>query len=307
VWGHYELTTGNSTAGTGVADLTQNRRGSVASPGAIWQLESTGTIYVQNDASVAYNVSPNLVLATKTVRGEIQKIALTIPNTAIAIQTGSNATVGSAGSVKARVVGTTSGSGVQSITATGSPTVDPAATLSGTPASTGGLVGGAGGQFTIQTVFGISTISDLAAVADISVTSEVNLPASLPPMQLILINKGVGSTVTFDSTRPLVGSGILVVVGNLVVNGGPSSFNGVIYVDGNFSETGPSTINGHVMVARAGATAVVNGTVDFAEIYYDKFIISQIQQQLSQYRFSRPGYVPCPSWDTKCNSKFAGS
>jgi hypothetical protein len=302
VWGHYELTTGSSTAGTGVADLTQNRRGSAAGNGAIWQLESTGTIYVQNDSSVAYNVTPNLILATKTVRGEIQKIALNSPTAAISIQAGNSCTVGQAASAKARVVGTSSGTGVASVA--GLPTVDPGATCSGNPASSVGLTAA---QFSYANVFGISTISDIAAVADISVTSEVNLPSTLPPMQLILVNKGAGTTVTFDSTRPLVGSGILVVVGNLVINGGPSSFSGVIYVDGNFTETGAATVSGSVIVARAGATALVNGAVDFGEVYYDRFIISQIQQQLSQYRFSRPGYVPCPSWDTKCNSKFAGS
>ena len=105
-----------------------------------------------------------------------------------------------------------------------------------------------------------------------------------------------------------MGSGILIVIGNLQLGGGssaPSSWDGVIYVTGTYQQTDPSTVNGSVVVA--GNSASVDGTGNFSEIYWDPFMFNQIQQQLSQYRFSRSGYVPCPSWDTNCNSRFAGS
>ncbi|MDQ6801174.1 MAG: hypothetical protein M3041_10090 [Acidobacteriota bacterium] len=305
VWGHYEVVVGNTATGRGVLDLTQARRGAAAAAGAIWQLESTGVIYVRNDTTggVAYNQSPNQVLATKTVRSEIQKIAMRLPDTAaMSINSAASASVNiGAGGNQCRVIGGTSGRGVAS-TNNSSPTVAGGATLSGNPA-----YGVAGGSFALTTVFGVSNQTDLATIADINVTSVASLPNPLPSMQLILLNVGAGTAV-FNAARPLVGSGILIVFGNLQVGGGasaPSSWDGVIYVTGTYRQTDPSTINGTVVVA--GNNATVDGTGNFSEIFWDPFMFNQIQQQLSQYRFSRSGYVPCPSWDTNCNSRFAGS
>jgi hypothetical protein len=306
VYGHYEVMIGNVGTGRGVLDLTQARRGAAAAPGAIWQLESTGVIYVRNDASgsTPYNQSPNQVLATKTVRSEIQKIAMRLPdNAALSVNAAASAAVSiGAGGNQCRVIGGTSGRGVAS-TNNSSPTVAAGATLSGNPA-----YGVAAGAFSLTTVFGVSNQTDLATIADINVSSVASLPNPLPSMQLILLNVGAGNTAVFNSARPLVGSGILIVFGNLQLGGGvsaPSSWDGVIYVTGTYQQTDPSTVNGSVVVA--GTTATVDGTGNFSEIFWDPFMFNQIQQQLSQYRFSRSGYVPCPSWDTNCNSRFAGS
>lgn len=306
IWGHYSVTVGNASAGTGVLDLTKNRRGSAAAAGAIWQLESTGVIYVRNDSNMTtlYNQSPNAVLATKTVRSEIQKIAMRLPDTAAlsinALAT-TNVTIGTTAN-QARLVGGTNGRGVAS-TINASPLVGDGATLSGTPAW-----GVAAGSFPITAVFGVANQSDLTTIADINVTSVAALPNPLPQMQMIIVDvTSTGGTATFNTSRPLVGSGILIVYGNLVVDGGPSSWNGVIYTTGNYTQNGPSSINGSVVLGTSGAVAAINGSGDFAEIFWDPFMFNQIQQQLSQYRFSRNGYVPCPSWDTNCNSRFAGS
>jgi hypothetical protein len=306
VWGHYSVVIGSATAGTGVFDITQSRRGSTAAAGAIWQLESTGVVYVRNDSTMAtaYNQSPNSILSTKTVRSEIQKIAMHLPDTA-ALSINSPAstavTIGTA-SNQARVVGGLTGRGVAS-TNTSSPSVGGGATLSGTTAT-----GQAAGSFAITAVFGVSSQSDLATIADINVTTVAALPNPLPQMQLIILDvTGTGGTATFNSTTPLVGSGILIVLGNLTINGGPSSWDGVIYVTGNYIQNAPSSINGSVVVAGSGSTAAINGSGDFSDLFWDPFMFNQIQQQLTQYRFSRNGYLPCPSWDPNCNSKFAGS
>jgi hypothetical protein len=306
VWGHYEVVIGNPATGVGVLDVTQARRGGTAAAGAIWQLESLGVIYVKNDTSgsLLYNQSPNQVLASKTVRCEIQKIAMRLPDTAaLSINAAASAsvTIGTGGN-QARVVGGTNGRGVAS-TNNSSPTVAGGATLSGNAA-----FGVAGGSFAMTTVFGVSSQSDLVSIADINVNSVANLPFPLPTMQMIILNVGAGNTAVFNSLHPLVGSGILIVIGNLQLGGGtsaPSSWDGVIYVTGTYQQTDPSTVNGSVVVA--GTSASVDGTGNFSEIYWDPFMFNQIQQQLSQYRFSRSGYVPCPSWDTNCNSRFAGS
>src|SRR6202022_2488400 len=61
VWGHYEVVIGNPATGLGVLDITQARRGGAAAAGAIWQIESTGVIYVRNDTTgpVPSNPPPN--------------------------------------------------------------------------------------------------------------------------------------------------------------------------------------------------------------------------------------------------------
>ena len=299
VWGHYEVRTGTAATGTGVLDLSQNRRGSGSAAGAVWQLESTGFVYVRNDSTVPYNQSPNQVLASKLVRSEIQKIAVHLPDSAaLSINSGGASVTLGATDNEARVVGGTSARGVAS-TNTVSPNVTAGATLSGNPG-----YAQAAGSFSITNVFSVTSQSDLATIADINVSSVAQLPNPLPSMQMIIIN---GNAI-FNSTTPLVGSGILIVNGNLTINSSPSpsSFNGVIYVTGTFSETGPCTINGSVVVNGSSATIDGAGGGNFGEIYYDPFMIGQVQQQLSQYRFSRSGYVPCPSWDTNCNSRFAG-
>ena len=124
VWGHYEMTAGSIGAGgtvaTGVYDLTQSRRGSAAGSGIVWQLESTGYVYVQNDGSKAYNQSPNSILAKRTLRSEISRFAVVAPNAAVSIQNCSSATVGTTGLTNARVVGGANGAGIACISGTGS-------------------------------------------------------------------------------------------------------------------------------------------------------------------------------------------
>ncbi|HUK36275.1 MAG TPA: hypothetical protein VLV86_20305 [Vicinamibacterales bacterium] len=318
IWGHYEVWQGpgpspaNKCTG-GVMDLSSNRRGPNSAAGVIWQLESTGTVYVRNDPNLAtpYNQSPNQVLATKVVRSEISKIAINLPDTAaISINSGGGSVSIGTSDNSARVVGGTASNHVGVSSTNGAtPNVGGGATLSGNPSVR--TVGSA--AFTLNNVFSVTSPNDLAAMADYSVSSVSALPYITPPapalpylpaMQIIIIN----GNANFTSTYPLNGSGILVVYGNVSIASSPnlSTWNGLIYCTGNFAETGPATINGSVIVATSGKTAAVQGSGDFAEIYYDPFIISQMNQQLSQYRFSRSGYVPCPSWDTNCNSKFAG-
>jgi hypothetical protein len=310
VWGHYEVTAGTAATGTGVLDLSKNRRGSSAMAGGVWQVESKGVIYVKNGTG-AYNVSPNKVIATKTVRSEISRLLFAAPNSAISIGNGDNLNIGAAGAANARVVG---GSGVGAICyqncTLASPGVSVAAgaTLSGTSlfssiASTTPL--------DYKTVFGVDTLNDLAAMSDINVTSTASLPSPLPAMQLIYLNVGTGNTATFDNTTPLRGSGVLVVNGNLTV-GGNSNWNGILYVMGNYVQTQPASVSGSVVVAggqtpTTTATANLTGSGDFADLYYDPFIRTQVSQQIGLYRLSRKAYVPCPATDPLCQQRLSGN
>jgi hypothetical protein len=311
VWGHYELTSGSmttsgsgaATVATGVYDLTQARRGSAAGSGMVWQLDSLGVVYVRNDTTKAYNQSPNFILARRTLRSEISRFAINAPAAAITIQNCANAKVGTSGNTNARVVGGANGAGVNCIS--GSPSVQSGAVLSGTPSSSTGLTTA---SFSMANVFGLNTLSDYAAIADINVTSAAGMPSTLPAMQMILINAGSGTAVNFTTTNPLQGSGILVVVGNLSL-AGASNWNGIIYVQGNFTITDPATVDGTIILANSANTATLAAAGDWAEVYYDPFILQQVQQQIGQYRFSRSAYVPCanPVTDPLCRQRLSGN
>jgi hypothetical protein len=157
-------------------------------------------------------------------------------------------------------------------------------------------------------VFNLSSIQDLAAIADHTATSVADLPDDPVdlPMRLVVLDSGDPTTTfVFDSGHPLLGSGILVVNGNLTIQGGNASYNGVIYVTGNYTQVGPSTVSGTVVLAGAASAANISGSSEFAEIYFDRFMRRQVATQLGQFRFARPAFIPCPSWDPKCDSKFA--
>jgi hypothetical protein len=309
VWGHYELVQGTSSTQVGVADVTRNRRGSLAGSGSIWRLQSRGSVYIRNDGNVAYNQSPNMIISQKVVETEIQRVGLNIPaDAALLINNGNNCSVGTSGASRARVVGTASGIGVAA--RSGSAVLEAGAVLSGNPPRSTN----AGMDYSVNTIFNVSSLTELAAIADHSVTSVANLPCnpsdSVPckvelPMRLTVIDLGGSGTATFNSTRSLVGSGILVVNGNLVIDGAASTFNGIIYVTGNYTQVGPSTVNGSVVLASSGSTAILRGTSEYAELYFDKFMRTQVATQLGQFRFARPAFIPCPAGDPKCDSKFA--
>jgi len=303
LWGHYELvpgTTGNATTGTGVIDLSTNRLGTAAAAGGIWQLESTGVVYVKN-GSVAYNVSPNQVLAKRTVRSEISRLQFTPPAAAISIYTGSNVSI----TTKARVVGGTS-AGVFATTGSPSSPASPSV-LSGTPGSS---TGNAASNLSLSNVFGgtITKLSDLVQVADVSAVTEAAVPNPVQ-MQIVYLNK---SAAVFNNTTPLKGSGVLVVNGSLTVSGS-SNWNGIIYVLGNYSQSDPAQVSGAVVVAGAippsstATASISSGGTDFTDVYYDPAILSQIRKQLGQYRFSRAGYIPCPATDPLCQKRLSGN
>ncbi len=303
VWGRYVVSQGVASTNRGVFDVTQIRRGSLVPAGSMWQLESTGYIYVRNDPALGPGQGRNLVLGRKTVRTEIQKVALNVSNAAISILVGNRVTVGTTGATNARVIGTAAGNGVQ-FNNTGNPIVTSPAVLSGTPGAYS--TGLATNAVTLSGVFNVNSLGDLGAVSDISVTSVNALPNPLPPMQLIVLDVGVGNTATFNSTRPLNGSGILVVNGNLMINGGPSTWNGVIYVTGNYNQVGPSSVYGSLILKDTTSTASITGSgANFGELYYDQFMVTQVAIQLGQFRFSRPSYVPCPTNDPMCDKRFA--
>ena len=268
VWGRYEVRRDK------VEDVSL-RRGEPRN-GVVWQLQSDGFVYVRNDPDKAPDVAPNFVLAKRTMRADIQRLALQPPGdarAAIIARRGSWITKVSpsriqggayAGAAYPRSTGTPGGNGY----------ISSIQQLTGVTASDWG----------ISKVFGVTT-NELIAMADVVVDDIDELPDPLPDMALVVIR----GNATFTDKVQLRGSGILVVLGNLVLN--PQSntyYSGVIWVDGNFVMQPPGIISGTVI---ADGSVQVAGGSDVAEVNYDKAIIDQIQLQMGNYLFSRSPWI----------------
>jgi hypothetical protein len=297
----------------GVVDRSEER--GKDSPGRVWQIESIGVIYVDADHDATDplgdmdwtdtngNGRPDAgegeVLVTQTLRADIQRLTTVFPGAGAVISEGV-ATVSNRSRVRG---GTGGGAGTGIIyTGTNTPVIGGAPTeVSGTPATGQDALPFEG---SIPEVFGV-TETELKNMADLKgtlaqIAAATNPPLqpgeSLPAMNLIIIDGGNG-TVSFDATRPLIGSGILVVLdADVVVQANTNAnFNGIIYVRGTYTQNAPSLISGTVMVVKkadgTGGTVSITGSGDFSEVDYDGAMIQQVQNQLGQYRFSRPPYL----------------
>lgn len=285
VWGRYEVRR------TEVKDVSVQR--AKTGTGTIWQLESTGILFrdSNNDSQLTWldgngngvydKGEPGEVLATRRVRADIQRLSLVLPagNSAIQAQTCSAVNL-TTGTSAVRVLGSTAGIGIGCRSGTGSPTTS-GTTVTGTP----GLQTNVNPfSSAIANIFGV-TQSELVSLANVTASDVNGLPAALPPMSLIVIQ----GNATFTIARPLIGSGILVVLGNLTIPANSSSsFNGVIYVTGNYTQNAPSLVSGTVIAL--GNIRLV-GASDFSEIDWDAAIVQQIRSQLGGYRFSRSEYI----------------
>ncbi len=172
------------------------------------------------------------VLVTQTLRADLQRLTAVLPGGACIVGEGQTNI-----SDKARVRGI-SGIGVI-YTGTNIPSVTGGAEMSGIQPSSQDLAPFEG---SIQEVFGV-TQQELENMADLKGFIS-DIPNPLPGMQLIFID-GDDGTVTFDSNRPLVGSGILVILdADVVITANSNAnFNGLIYVRGTFSQNSPSLID----------------------------------------------------------------
>jgi hypothetical protein len=263
VWGRYEVRLDR------VRDVS-GARGQSAS-GAVWLVDSVGIVYVRTDKNKGHDQSPNRVLTRAYTRTELRRLSVVLPaNAAICSARGDNVDTDAA----TRVLGGANGIGVAYPPSTGTPA------LSG---SVDGLMDSSvvdPYQDGIEEVFGVGQ-QELIGMADVVAASVNDLPGTLPEMALIVVT---GNAV-FTPANPLVGSGLLVVLGDLQMQSGSlSSFNGLIYTTGNYDQGSPSQVSGAV-ISRGLVNLRSSG--DFSEVYYDPAILSQIIRHIGQYRFSR--------------------
>jgi hypothetical protein len=282
----------------GVQDITNNKGRGAAGAGNVWLLESHGFIYVDSTDSDSDPDTCDLtytdgngngvwdfgeggeVLIRRTLRTQIQRMSLVLPGgfSAISAAIGGSVDIGDGGD-KGRVLGGPGGTGITYKNGTGTPTI------------TGDVQGGVAATAvkgpippyddSFLYVFGV-TQSELIASADDSPSDVGPLPTSWA-MKLYVVE----GDATFTTLEPLMGSGVLVVLGDLFIPAG-SNFQGVIYVTGDYEQEGPSLVSGGVI---AQGAVTLSGAGDFAEVDYDNNIITQVQAEMIQYRFGRNPYI----------------
>lgn len=255
-----------------------NMRGDLT-PGSVWRIRSLGYVYRRVDPLVPYNQPPNQVLAQEIAEVEARRLALQPPGqAAICARNGSNLTVNTRG----RVLGGAVAAGLYHRASTGNPTISgTGATLTGTPNRSTTTTY----NDSYVSVFGV-TLDELAAMADYVVTTPGNFPTPVPIDTVVVAH----TPMTFDATRPLRGTGVVVMVGDVTINtGSNSSFSGLLYVQGNLVVREPCEIQGAVICT---GTVTVRGNLDFATVQYDDTILQHLRQELGTYRiagaFSRP-------------------
>jgi len=259
-------------------DVTSQR--GVAGTGGVWRIESRGMIFRRADPTKPLGDPANPLLSSVTVASEIRRLVIVPPATAaVCARTGSSVVIGTRSSIAG---GTKTGLAYKS--SSGTPTIA-AGTVTGTPA-TGTL---ATWNDTIDSIFG-TPLSTLKGMADASWATAASFPAKIGDYTLHI----VPGPITFDVTRPLRGTGVVVVNGNCTLGANSNSFfNGVLCVQGNLTVRGPAYLRGTVIVT--GSVDVAGSGGDFSEIVYDGAMISQVLTVLGQYRFATGMYEPSPS------------
>jgi len=280
-WARYEVLrqTENPSTGTyndrAVHDITSQRiDGKQDGEGYVWYIESAGYVYQRNDANVAYNVSPNKIIAKVRASTEIRRLTLSLPaNAAFMTKTITGTSTAKTVAVfkNGRIVG---GANIGVAAVSGTPYIASNAKVTGTPASSTGL-----NDPTVYNVFGVPQ-ADLKLISDYVVSDTAQLPATMPDMSLIFVD---GNAV-FSSTRPLNGSGVLFVNGNLTIDANANvMYSGLIYSTKKVTILEPALISGAV-VGYTGLTLSRTAATDVAEIDFDNTIINSIKQQICQYR-----------------------
>jgi hypothetical protein len=226
------LTSTSPDAGSGVLDITSQKGKTNATAGSIWQLESVGYIWVQNDPSNPnYDQNPNTVLSKQTFRTEIQKMSVNLPDGGAALFSANcdNVKIGN----KTKIQGGT-GIGVSCKPGSGLGITNNGIINGTTKTKTNSTA-----PYDILAVLSV-TPQELQGLADVNVTQVKDLPNPLPGMSLIVINGNAVFGPASATVHPLAGSGILVVYGDLTVQSDTSNFwNGVIYV--TYSSAAPSS------------------------------------------------------------------
>ena len=288
LYGRYEIKRNNcsSPSKNAVKDFSNEKGKGADGDGIIWYVESKGTLYYRDDFTKTNGVfvkgptdAPNRVLQKSTVGVEIQRLKIAVPLYPVAV-TAASGSVGSTVGDRCNIMSDTNAIGGIyrfNTTVAGSPECSlptTAAMAQCVQTSTG-----TSSHQSVDAVFGVTQV-ELKALADYIYATVANVPKQLPLAIHYLEGGGTG-TFTFNSSKPLTGSGILFVNGNLdLPDGASAAFNGVIYVTGTLTVGNGNTLGGAV-VARS---LTCNPGSGIAIIEYNHNVVKSIRQKLGLYR-----------------------
>ncbi len=241
--------------------------------GAMWRLRSIGYVFNREDASAAFNEAPNSVVSVQILETEVQRLVLNLPGqAAVNVGDGNSCHI----NTNARIIGGTAG-GIYYPAGTGTPTTGPAnqQRVTGSPA----LSTAAAYDDSFEAVFGVG-LDDLRAMADLIVTNQSQFPNPVANNALVIVD--TGSTMDWDASVPLLGSGIVIVLGNCVMSQDSlSNFSGLLYIDGNFTMRAPAEIRGAVVVT---GNLTMQGVPDFATILFDEDVLNELRADFGSYQ-----------------------
>lgn len=161
---------------------------------------------------------------------------------------------------------------------------DPAGSLSGQNDSSASTYVNPALAAQLSFVFGQSDVEGVKGMADNVYTALADVPTPLPSMSFVYLK---GTSFTFNSSKPLNGGGILFVEGNLTLDGDSvdHTWDGLIFVTGNYTQKKSSTVTGSVMVG--GYTKLEADSGKLAKITYSENTMSLVRAKLGTYRMER--------------------
>ena len=270
IWGRYEVRrfVPNVSPAEDETDDISTQRGAVAA-GTVWRLVSRGFVFRMVDPSVDFNVLPNQVLGTEVMETEIRRMTLAPPSqAAICVDRADQCAINNRGRVLGGV-----GAGIAYPSGTGS--VGTGGEITGSPSR----VGVSGYDASVDAVFGLD-IESLRSLADDRIVTDAEFPSPVPNNQVLFVD----ADLDFDLARPLKGTGIVYVNGDVTIQPGSNSFfNGLLYVHGNLVVNAPAILRGTFIVT---GKVVVQGLGDYAEVEYDDGILNALMVEVGQYRVS---------------------
>jgi hypothetical protein len=261
--------------------------------GGVWRIVSHGFIFRRPRLDLPLGQGPNVRVASSHVAGEVRRLTITPPATAaVCARTGGAVTIGA----RTRILGGTRG-GIISRSGTGSPVIASGAEVSGTP-RTGSV---SGYSDTVSSVFGV-TLAQLKGMADASYSDGLDFPRNIGEYTLSVVE----GDVAFDSSRPLRGTGIVVVTGDCTLSSGSNSFfNGLLYVQGDLTVRAPSFLRGTVVVQ--GSVNIAGTGGDYVEIDYDPSMVVSLLTLMGQYRHSMSLHAVIPTLSDGTPDEVAGA
>ncbi len=218
-------------------------------------------------------MSDATILAQEMLEAEIMRMIISPPGqAAMSVGDGNDAHINTYG----RIIGGATGAGIFYPSGTGTPTTGPPVPprVTGTPP----LAPSGTYDDSYKAVFGVS-YSELKSLANSYVTNAADFPDEVPTNTIIVCEV---PSIKFDAARPLTGTGLVVIKGNVsILPGSNSVFNGFLYVEGGFDMRAPAEINGAVVITD---NMTLQGIGDYATISYDEDVLNSLRTAIGNYR-----------------------